>query len=88
MYLADKQILVHLVRKMARALDVLQQFSLVHSDIKPDNVLMQLDGQHTELKSVKIVDFGSSFKHQEDMKISAATPEYLPPEVLFYLEQL
>lgn len=22
------------------------------------------------------------------MKLSAATPEYLPPEVLFYLEQL
>lgn len=87
-YLTDKQILVKLIKRVAQALDVFQQFNLVHSDLKTDNILLELDSQNTKLLDVKIVDFGSSFKYQVDMNLSAATPEYLPPEVLKYLGKL
>jgi hypothetical protein len=35
-----------------------------------------------------LIDFGNSYIYNEDIKISAATPEYLPPEILNYLENL
>lgn len=69
-------------------LDVLQAKKLVHADIKPDNILINLDRDHTKLESIKVVDFGSSFTFDDKMKISAATPEYLPPEMLLYLENI
>lgn len=87
-YLKDQQILVQVIKRVAQALDVFQQFNLVHSDLKTDNILIELDSQNTQLLDVKIVDFGSSFKYQVDMNLSAATPEYLPPEVLKYLGEL
>ena len=40
------------------------------------------------MESLKAVDFGSSFRFDENMKVSAATPEYLPPEMLLYLENI
>jgi hypothetical protein len=33
-----------------------------------------------------LIDFGMSFKHDEKILITGATPEYLPPEILNYLE--
>ena len=74
--------------KLAQALDALQQASLVHSDIKPDNILVHLDEEHEELDSIKLVDFGSSFQHSEQMTIPAATQEYLAPEILSYIQQI
>jgi len=50
--------------------------------------LISLDRDHTKLESIKVVDFGSSFTFDEKMKVSAATPEYLPPEMLLYLENI
>jgi len=35
-----------------------------------------------------IVDFGSSFKYNEDIGISNRTPEYLSPELLEYLNEV
>ena len=58
----------------------------MHSDIKPDNILVQFDNTHSKITEIKLCDFGSSFKFDE-MSISAATPEYLPPEVLIFLEK-
>ena len=71
---------------MGEALQTLQEVGYVHSDIKPDNILVQFDPSHTKISEIKLCDFGSSFKFSE-MHISAATPEYLPPEVLVFLEK-
>jgi serine/threonine protein kinase len=50
---------------MALALQTLRSHGYVHSDIKPDNILVQLDPTHTKIEEVKLIDFGSSFKFEE-----------------------
>jgi len=51
--------------KFAEALNALQQANLVHSDIKPDNILVHLDEEHGKLEDIKLVDFGSSFRYSK-----------------------
>ncbi len=48
---------------------------------------MTLDFQNKKVESVKIIDFGTSFKFENlEICLSMTTPEYLPPEVLQHLE--
>ena len=77
--------MVDLICMLAEVLDVLAMFRIVHADIKPDNILIELNGRR--LKDVKLIDFGSAFSYENPSSISATTPEYLAPEVLNYLEQ-
>lgn len=41
--LNNKNILRTLIVKIAQAFEVLSMFGIVHSDIKPDNILIQLN---------------------------------------------
>jgi len=41
----------------------------------------------TDIKSIKLIDFGSAFEFHNVTQISGTTPEYLAPEILNYLEQ-
>lgn len=83
----NSSILAQFITKAADALASLQSHCFVHSDIKPDNLLVKFDAGHTKIEQLKLIDFGSSFKFEDNMQISAATPEYLPPEILIYLEK-
>lgn len=47
--------------KVAEALDVLQHFGIVHSDLKPDNILVEINQNATEVHGIKLIDFGTSF---------------------------
>lgn len=82
--LQNKQVLRDLIRLMAEVLDVLSYYSVVHADIKPDNILVDFDGHR--IKNLKLIDFGSAFSYENPGNITASTPEYLAPEVLNYLE--
>jgi len=73
---------------MAQALDSIQNSNFVHSDIKPDNILVELDKDQGRIAALKVIDFGSSFQFDDRMEVTATTPEYLPPEVIYYLEQI
>ena len=58
---------------------------MVHSDLKPENVLIEVNDQD-EIK-MKIIDLGSSFNFQKaSVEIELTTPEYLSPDILEYLE--
>ncbi len=48
---------------------------MTHCDLKPDNILIDETG-------LKIIDFGSSFSHDEQDNFGMLTPEYMAPEVL------
>ena len=77
----------NLVTKIIQGLDLLCQGGVVHSDFKSENILVEIDEENRCVKSVKIIDFGTSFDFGfVNTKIDITTPEYLPPEVLEYIE--
>ena len=41
------------------ALDMFRQIGIVHSDLKPENIMVHV--QDKKVTSLKIIDFGSSF---------------------------
>ena len=58
----SSNILATLIKKIAEVFDVLSKFGIVHSDIKPDNILVQLNEAETDVESIKLIDFGSAFQ--------------------------
>ena len=63
----------------------MSDLDIVHADIKPDNILVDFDGK--TIKSLKVIDFGSSFVFSKVRSVPATTPEYLAPEVLAFMEK-
>jgi serine/threonine protein kinase len=59
--LGDKRILATLIRKVAETFDVLARFGIVHSDIKPDNILVKMNEECGDIEEIKLIDFGSAF---------------------------
>ena len=84
----DKSILAHFVYRMGQVLDAIQHVNFIHSDLKPDNILLRMNQSTQKLEEIKLIDFGSSFKFDEKMEFSATTPEYLSPEMILYLDTL
>jgi dual specificity tyrosine-phosphorylation-regulated kinase 2/3/4 len=78
--------------RMCDALGTLAKLSIVHADLKPDNVIVDYDAENQRIKSLKIIDLGSSFLlnpegHvvENQQEFAASTPEYLPPEIQSFL---
>lgn len=46
----NMNVLRTLIVKIAEAFDVLSRFGIVHSDIKPDNILIQLNEENTDIE--------------------------------------
>jgi dual specificity tyrosine-phosphorylation-regulated kinase 2/3/4 len=70
------------MRSITEALILLSDYKIVHSDLKPDNILMELNKSADDFDKLKLIDFGSAYSFEEAGSISMATPEYMPPEVL------
>lgn len=85
---SNRQLMRDLVRRLAMTLKVISSIGIVHADLKPDNVIV--DFQNGQIKSLKIIDFGSSFVLNTGIKqgfFGSSTPEYLPPEAQQYLDK-
>jgi serine/threonine-protein kinase PpkA len=70
---------LRILRTLAEALDFVHQRSLLHRDLKPDNVLFRADGRPV------LVDFGVARTRSTDMRLTqmgmvVGTPRYMSPE--------
>lgn len=68
------------IREMLGAIDLLSELNIVHSDLKPDNILVNICNDSFD--SIKLIDFGSAYLFTEGSTLATATPEYMPPEAL------
>lgn len=74
------------VREAASALAFLHGMGIIHTDIKPENLL--LSSKETSDAVIKLVDLGCAHfvgvipDHQQRQKGTANTPAYCPPEVI------
>lgn len=73
------------MKKMLQVFELLTALDIVHADLKPDNILVDFDGE--KLKDLKLIDFGSAFIYSEATSISMSTPEYLSPEILKFIDK-
>ena len=47
--------------RMCDALSLFAKLSIVHADLKPDNIIVDYDPESKQILSLKIIDLGSSF---------------------------
>eukprot|EP00546_Thalassionema_frauenfeldii_P010981 CAMPEP_0178925590 /NCGR_PEP_ID=MMETSP0786-20121207/18002_1 /TAXON_ID=186022 /ORGANISM="Thalassionema frauenfeldii, Strain CCMP 1798" /LENGTH=781 /DNA_ID=CAMNT_0020600499 /DNA_START=68 /DNA_END=2413 /DNA_ORIENTATION=+ len=67
-----------LLREVASALAFLHGIGVVHSDLKPENIM--LSTEHASNSAIKLVDFGSAEIPGAPPLASSFTPAYAPPE--------
>lgn len=65
-------------KQLLEIVNVLSSLNIVHSDLKPDNILVDEEN----FSGIKLIDFGSAYHFLGNGTISTATPEYMPPESL------
>ena len=73
-----------LLRKVLEGIDYINKKGIIHSDIKPENILVQYTKNNDNLQifSIKIVDYGSAFYTSNQSPLISNTPEYLCPEIM------
>lgn len=76
----NPEVLKGMLRQLLSALVLFAEHHIVHSDIKPDNILIEEDEQH-QLRC-RFIDLGSAFTFDSPESLALATPEYMPPEAL------
>ncbi len=66
---------LHVLRNVLRGLDVLHDNGFIHGDIKPTNIMIDVQG------AIKVVDFGRAARIGEKVNILLGSPLYMAPEV-------
>src|SRR5439155_10334462 len=69
-------IAISVMRECLAALAALHREGIIHSDLKPSNIMLKRTG------NAKIVDIGSAFELANEPAQRTCTPTYAAPEVL------
>ena len=83
----NKDFFIRIVRSLAEAIKVLNEQNIIHRDIKPNNIYMKIEDKEdfNDLENnciIKLADFGSSIKKEENDSIQIGTFLYLAPEIM------
>ena len=74
-----------LFKSLLQAINFINKRGIIHSDIKPENILIEYEGTPQEknfvIKNIKVIDYGSAFYMNNTSNITSNTPEYLCPEI-------
>ena len=68
-------VVIHIMRHILRALEVLHEHGFAHADIKPANVMLD------QMGNVKVIDYGRAVRLEEKLTILLGTPHYMAPEL-------
>ena len=74
----------YLLKELVKGINYINSKGIIHSDIKPENILIDYTQKFNffKINSIKIIDYGSSFLFNEiSSSINSNTPEYLCPEM-------
>ena len=74
----------HLLKQLVIGINYINNKGIIHSDIKPENILIDFSqkGDCFKINSIKIIDYGSAFLYNEiSSSTTSNTPEYLCPEI-------
>ena len=71
------------IKQILEGIDFINSQDIIHSDIKPENILIEYSYINNifEIKKIKIIDYGSAFNYLTTSNINSNTPEYLCPEI-------
>ena len=84
--ISDINQLKFLIRSLLKFIMILNKYNIVHSDIKPENILIEYNEDYS-IKKLKIIDFGSAFFLDNPTNFSSNTPEYMSPEITELLDK-
>ena len=74
-----------LLKSLLSSINYINNTGIIHSDIKPENILIEYEGSSSEknfiIKTIKIIDYGSAFFVNNTSLVASNTPEYLCPEI-------
>ena len=74
----------YLLKQLVIGINYINSKEIIHSDIKPENILIDYTNRlhYFKINSIKIIDYGSSFLYKDISSSNASnTPEYLCPEI-------
>ena len=62
------ELLKDFLDRMCMALSAFARISIVHGDLKPDNIIIDYDQSTQSIRTLKIIDLGSSFLLNQEGK--------------------